>query len=30
VKGAKMAVILSWNGSEDLPGPGNTDFSPLL
>jgi hypothetical protein len=27
VKGAKMAVILGWSGSEGLSRPGNTDFS---
>jgi hypothetical protein len=24
VEGAKMVVVLGWNGSEDLEGPGNT------
>jgi hypothetical protein len=25
LKGAKIAVILGWSGSEGLSGPGNTD-----
>jgi hypothetical protein len=30
VKGAKMAVVLGWSGSEGLAGPGNTDFEARL
>jgi hypothetical protein len=29
VEGAKMAVVLSWSGSEGLAGPGNTDPGDL-